>query len=113
MPSTTRTARMIVRVGTAGGRLVEIIAAQSDRWPAPPAASALERAVPGQHGRQRLEEDAEVESDRPALEIEEVQADEVVEVELAAPRDLPQPGDARQDQVALLVPVLEALVVAH
>ena len=51
----------------------------------------LERAAPRQHGGQRLHEDREVEEDRPALEVEEVEPHEVVEVQLGAPGDLPQP----------------------
>src|SRR5581483_7639968 len=44
---------------------------------------------------------------------EEVEAHEVVEVELRAAGDLPQPGDPRQHEVALLVPFLQTLEVAH
>ena len=50
--------------------------------------------------------------DRPVLEVEEVEPDEVVEVQLRAARHLPQPGDARQHEVALAMPVLELVVVA-
>ncbi len=46
------------------------------------------------------------------LEVDEVEVHEVVEVELRAPGDLPQPGDAGQHEVALAVPVLEHVVVA-
>ena len=42
-----------------------------------------------------FEQDREVEPDRPALEVEEVEPHEVVEVELRAAGDLPQAGDAR------------------
>src|SRR3712207_4165724 len=79
----------------------------------PRAALGSEGAAARQHGGQSPQQDAQVEPDRPALEVEEVQADEVVEVELAAPRDLPQPRDPGQDKVALAVPVLEALVIAQ
>ena len=52
-------------------------------------------AAPRDHGGDRLQQDRQVERQRPALEVEEVEVDEVVEVELRAARDLPQPGDAR------------------
>src|SRR5205823_12529062 len=48
----------------------------------------------------------------PPLEVEEVEPDQLVEVELGAAGDLPQPGDAGQHEVALAVPVLEPVVVA-
>ena len=49
----------------------------------PPAfARALERPALAQDGRDRPEKDQEVEHDRPALEVEKVEADQVVEVEL-------------------------------
>ena len=65
-----------------------------------------------EHGRDRLEQDRQVEPDRPALEVEEVEPHEVVEVELGAAGDLPQAGHAGQHEVALLVPVLELVEVA-
>ena len=71
-----------------------------------------ESAAATEHGRDRLEQDRQVEPDRPALEVEEVEPHEVVEVELRAARDLPQPGQPRQHEVALLVPVLELVEVA-
>ena len=57
-------------------------------------------------------DDREVEPHRPALEVEEVEPHELVEVELRAAGDLPQAGHAGQHEVALAVPVLEPLVVA-
>src|SRR4051794_16735864 len=72
----------------------------------------LEGAAPRDHGRDGLEQDRQVEADRPALEIQEVQPDQVVEVELRAPGHLPQPGDPRQHEVALLVPFVELVEVA-
>ena len=50
--------------------------------------------------------------DRPALQVEEVEPHEVVEVELRAARHLPQAGDPGQHEVALLVPLLELVEVA-
>ena len=47
------------------------------------------------HRRHGLEQDREVEPDRPALEVEEVEPHEVVEVELRAAGHLPQAGDRR------------------
>ena len=75
-------------------------------------AALLEGAAAREDGRDGLEQDREVQPDRPALEIQEVEPHEVVEVELGAAGDLPQAGDARQHEVALLVPVLELLEVA-
>ena len=68
-----------------------------ERRAATPAARSAhsERAAAREHGRHGLDEDAEVEEDRPALEVEEVQPHEVVEVQLRAAGDLPQAGDAR------------------
>src|SRR3954469_19872873 len=77
-----------------------------------PAPWRLERAAPRDHRGHGLQEDREVEEHRPTLEVEEVEPDEVVEVEARAARDLPEAGDPRQHEVALLVPVLEAVVVA-
>src|SRR5438270_13650359 len=42
----------------------------------------LEGPASTEDGRDRLEQDREVEHDRPTLEVEEVEADEVVEVKL-------------------------------
>jgi len=61
---------------------------------------------------ERLQDDRQIERQRPALQIDEVQVHQIVEIELRAARDLPQPGDPRQHQIALAVPVLEHLVVA-
>src|SRR5207237_777195 len=61
-------------------------------------------AAPREHGRNRLEQDREVERQRPVLEVEEVEVHEVVEVELRAARNLPQPRDAGEHEVALAVP---------
>src|SRR5688572_749813 len=70
------------------------------------------RASACENGRDRLQEDGDVEPDRPVLEVVEVQANKVVEAEVRAARDLPEAGQARQDEVALAVPRLELLVVA-
>ncbi len=45
--------------------------------------------APQKHRRERLQEDRQVEGERPALEVDEVEVDEVVEIELRATRDLP------------------------
>ena len=50
------------------------------------ASARLEGAPPREHGGDRLEHDAEVEEHRPALEVDEVEAHEVVEVELGTAR---------------------------
>src|SRR5215216_1346883 len=76
------------------------------------APTRLIRPAPEDDRRDGLEQDAHVEEDRPPLEVKEVEPDEVVEVEVRAAGDLPQPGDAGHHQVALLVPVLQALEVA-
>ena len=73
----------------------------------------LAHRAPGAHDRRdRLEQDRQVEEHRPALQVEEVEPHELVEVELGAARDLPQAGHAGQDEVALAVPVVEAVVVS-
>src|SRR5947209_18792094 len=59
----------------------------------------LEGAAARQDGRHGLDQDAQVEEDRPALQVEEVEAHEVVEVEVRAPGDLPEAGEAGQHQV--------------
>ena len=55
----------------------------------------LEGAAAGEDRGDGLEQDREIQPDRPALEIEEVEPHEVVEVELRAARDLPQAGQPR------------------
>ena len=65
-----------------------------------------------EHRGDRLQQDRQVERQRPALQVDEVEVHEVVEVELRAARDLPQAGDPGEHQIALAVPVLEHLVVA-
>src|SRR5437763_16032218 len=77
------------------------------------ALSGSESAPPREYRRDRLEENREVEQDRPLLEVQEVEPDQVVEVEVRPARDLPQPGDPGEDQVALLVPFLEAVEIAQ
>src|SRR5829696_2532086 len=76
------------------------------------ATSKSESAAPREHGGDGLQQDRQVEAHRPALEVEEVQPHEVVEVELRPAGDLPQAGDAGQHEIALLVPLLELLEVA-
>src|SRR5512133_1732529 len=84
----------------------------------PPQAPALSipprliGAALGEHRRRGLEEDRDVEPDRPVLEVVEVEPHEIVEREVAAAGDLPQAGHAREHVVAAAVPRLEALVVA-
>src|SRR5919108_1754292 len=65
-----------------------------------------------EHGWDRLQENGDVEPDRPVLQVIEVEPDEIVETEVRAARDLPEAGQAREDEVALAVPGLELLVVA-
>src|SRR4051812_13775293 len=76
------------------------------------AVSQSVRAAPREHRGERLDENRDVEPDRPVLEVVEVEADEVVEAERDPARDLPEPGHPRQHEVALAVPVLELDVVA-
>ena len=90
-----RTSAPPPRAGPCGGRPDRAL----DRLPVGAAAR--------EHGRDRLQQDRQVERQRPVLEVEEVEVHEVVEVELRAPGDLPQAGDPREHQVALAVPVLE------
>src|SRR5437763_3209233 len=71
------------------------------------------RPAAREHGWDRLDQDRDVHPERPVLEVVEIEPDEVVEAEVRATRDLPQPGDAGQDVVPLAVPVLELLVVAQ
>src|SRR5687767_1305693 len=59
---------------------------------------------PRKDGGDGLQQDREIQERRPALEVEEVEAHEVVEVEVRAAGDLPEPRDAGQHEVALLVP---------
>src|SRR4051812_48900204 len=71
-----------------------------------------EGAAAQQDRGDRLQDDGEVQEDRPPLQVEEVEPDEVVEVEVGAPGDLPQAGEPGEHEVALLVPVVEPVVVA-
>src|SRR5262249_61197813 len=70
-------------------------------------------AAAAEDGRDGLDQDRDVEPDRPVLEVEEVEPDEVVEAEVRAARDLPEAGHAGDDDVGLAVPGVEALVVAQ
>src|SRR4029453_8114901 len=70
-------------------------------------------AAPRDHRGNRLDDDRDVEPDRPVLEVGEIEAHEVVEGEPGAPRDLPETGHPREDSVTLTVPVLEQPVVAE
>src|SRR5207244_8008529 len=71
------------------------------------------RARAAEDGRDRLGENRDVEPDRPVLEVVEVEPDEVVEAEVRAAGDLPEPRHARADEIALAVPALELGVVAQ
>ena len=65
------------------------VARRSPGAPAPPPParrSRSEGAAPAQHRGHGLEQDRQVEADRPALEVQEVEPHEVVEVELRAAR---------------------------
>ena len=55
----------------------------------------LESALAPEHRGQRLQQDREIEEDAPALQVEEVEAHQLVEVQLGAARHLPEAGDAR------------------
>src|SRR5687767_11966940 len=70
-------------------------------------------AAAGEDRKGRLEEDRDVEPDRPVLDVVEVEPHEVVEREVRAARDLPQARDSRQHEIALAVPRLELVVVAQ
>ena len=76
------------------------------------ARQSLVRAPSAQHGGDRLEDDRDVEPHRPVVEVGEVEADEVVEGETRAARDLPQPGHPGEHETADPVPVVEQLVIA-
>src|SRR5215213_11654373 len=76
------------------------------------ASRALVRAAAREDREGRLEENRDVEPDRPVLDVEEIEPHQVVEGEVRAAGDLPQARDPRQDEVALPVPVLETFVVA-
>src|SRR3954469_18965049 len=76
------------------------------------ASRALVRAAAREDREGRLEEDGDVEPDRPVLDVVEVEPHEIVEGEVRAARDLPEAGDPRQHEVALPVPVVQPLIVA-
>src|SRR4051794_11334919 len=61
----------------------------------------------------RLGQDGDVQPERPALDVVEVEPDQLVEREVRPAGDLPQARHARKDERALPVPVLEPLVVAN
>src|SRR5690242_1575970 len=60
----------------------------------------LARAVAAQYGWQGSGEDAQVQPERPIVDVLQVQTDPVVEPEIAAAADLPQAGQARRDAEA-------------
>ena len=70
-------------------------------------------AAAGDHGRDRPDDDRDVEPDRPVLDVREVEPHEVVEVQAGAAGDLPQAGHPRENGVPGAVPLLEQLVVAE
>src|SRR5438309_11717423 len=73
-------------------------------------ASDLVGAVAGKHGAWSLQQDLEVEPERPRLRILEVETDHVVKPQPAAPVHLPEAGDPRLDfQEASTVPDVVAL----
>src|SRR5436190_9093152 len=74
---------------------------------------SLVSAAPGDDGRHGAGQDRDVEPERPVLEVVEVEPHEVVEAEIGTAGDLPEPGQARENEVALEVPALELLVVAQ
>src|SRR5512134_3657573 len=74
--------------------------------------SRLIRTPAADDRERRLDQDRDVEPDRPVLDVVEVEPDEVVEGQGRAPRDLPEARDPGQDEIALPVPGFEPLVVA-
>src|SRR5262249_59813329 len=69
-------------------------------------------APPGEHGRHRLDEDRDVEPERPVLEVVEVEPHEVVVGQVAPAGDLPEAGHPGQHVRAPPVPRRELPVVA-
>src|SRR5262245_66175365 len=61
----------------------------------PRVAILLRRPPAGEHHRDRLEQDLEVEHRGPGVDVLQVQLDPAVEVDLVAPADLPQAGQPR------------------
>ena len=57
---------------------------------------ALVGAATGEYCWERLQEDHHVEAYRPALEVDKVKADKVVELKVGSAGDLPKAGDARK-----------------
>src|SRR5262249_61800782 len=53
------------------------------------------RAAAGDHGWKGGEQNLQIEQQRPALDVLDVELDPVLELDLVAARDLPQTGDAR------------------
>src|SRR5438552_7841098 len=70
------------------------------------AGRALERALGTEHRRDGLEHDEQIVRDGPVLDVEEVEANVVVERELAAASGLPEAGDAGTNLEPIAVPVL-------
>src|SRR5215475_3548394 len=50
------------------------------------------------HRRDRPQQDRDVQPDRPVLQVVEVEPDEIVEAEIRAAGNLPEPGHARKDE---------------
>src|SRR6476660_7704967 len=67
---------------------------------------ALERALGAEHRRDGLEHDEQIVRDGPILDVEEVEANVVVERQLAAASRLPEARDAGADLESIAVPVL-------
>src|SRR5437899_11357016 len=61
---------------------------------------------PGHDGRDRLGQDEEVVGERPVLDVEEVSAHVLVERDVAASSDLPEPRDPWGNLETALMPVL-------
>src|SRR5690606_35503044 len=76
------------------------------RWNGGADRSALVRPAAEEDGGDGAEDQLDVEPGRPVLGVVEIQLHHLVEGEVTAAVDLPQPGQARGDHEALVVPVL-------
>src|SRR5262249_62052657 len=79
----------------------------------PSNASASVGSAPRNDGGDGLRENRDVEPDRPVVEVVEIEANEIVEGQVRAAGDLPEPCHAGQDEVALPVPFVEELEVSE
>src|SRR5262245_5591118 len=77
--------------------------------PIPNRRSVLARASAAENGGNGLEQDLEVQSQRPVVDVLQVQLPPLLEVDGVAPRDLPEAGEARPDAEAPARPELVLL----